>query len=88
VKVIHGRRAWIPDAFGAPEDTGLWGDEDDLGVRAEAVHLIVETAHPCLLPAKEPRRSKWRVGRLSADSPDGGWECVNPPKEGCEKGIL
>ncbi|QDN99704.1 Uma2 family endonuclease [Streptomyces sp. RLB3-17] len=46
VNVIHRRKAWIPDAFVAPEDTQPWGDEDDLGVRAEAVYPIVEVVSP------------------------------------------
>ncbi|WP_181802868.1 hypothetical protein [Streptomyces shenzhenensis] len=39
VNVIHNRKAWIPDAFVAPEDTEPCGDEDDMGVRADFVHL-------------------------------------------------
>ncbi|WP_217546279.1 Uma2 family endonuclease [Streptomyces sp. GbtcB6] len=44
--VIHDRKAWIPDVFVAPEDTEPCGDEDDMGVRADAVHLIVEVVSP------------------------------------------
>ncbi|MGW0841215.1 Uma2 family endonuclease [Streptomyces sp. NPDC002787] len=46
--VIHDSKAWIPDAFVAPEDTEPCGDEDedDLGVTAESVHLIVEVVSP------------------------------------------
>ena len=46
VNVIHKRKAWIPDAFVAPEDTAQCGDEDDLGVTAESVCLIVEVVSP------------------------------------------
>jgi Uma2 family endonuclease len=46
VNVIHKRKAWIPDAFVAPEDTESCSDEDDLGVRADSVHLIVEVVFP------------------------------------------
>jgi len=46
VNVIHKRKAWIPDAFVAPEDTEQCGDEDDLGVTAESVCLIVEVVSP------------------------------------------
>ncbi|MFD4502012.1 Uma2 family endonuclease [Streptomyces sp. NPDC058457] len=44
--VIHNCKAWIPDVFVAPEDTEPCGDEDDMGVRADAVHLIVEVVSP------------------------------------------
>jgi hypothetical protein len=44
--VIHNRRAWTPDAFVAPEDAEPCGDEDDLGVRADSVHLVVEVVSP------------------------------------------
>ncbi|MFG3294422.1 Uma2 family endonuclease [Streptomyces sp. NPDC048179] len=44
--VIHDRKAWIPDVFVAPEDTEPCGDEDDMGVRADAVHLVVEVVSP------------------------------------------
>jgi len=46
VNVIHSRKAWIPDAFVAPEDTEPCGDEDDMGVRADSVQLIVEVVSP------------------------------------------
>ncbi|MEV6593585.1 Uma2 family endonuclease [Streptomyces acidicola] len=46
VNVIHNRRAWIPDAVVAPEDTEPYGDEGDMGVRADSVHLIVEVVSP------------------------------------------
>jgi Uma2 family endonuclease len=46
VNVIHNRKAWIPDALVAPEDTEACGDEDDMGVKADSVHLIVEVVSP------------------------------------------
>lgn len=46
VNVIHHRKAWIPDAVVAPEDTEPCGDEDDMGIRAGSVHLIVEVVSP------------------------------------------
>jgi Uma2 family endonuclease len=46
VNVIHNRKAWIPDALVAPEDTEACGDEDDMGVKAGSVHLIVEVVFP------------------------------------------
>ncbi|WP_405911101.1 MULTISPECIES: Uma2 family endonuclease [unclassified Streptomyces] len=44
--VIHARRAWIPDGFVAPGDEELIATEDDLGVKASAVQLIVEIVSP------------------------------------------
>ena len=44
--VIHNRRAWIPDAFVAPEDTEPCRDEDDMGVTADSVRLVVEVVSP------------------------------------------
>lgn len=44
--VIHNRKAWIPDAFVAPEDTEPCRDEDDMGVSADSVHLIVGVVSP------------------------------------------
>lgn len=46
VNVIHNRKAWIPDAFVAPEYTEPYGDEEDLGVSADSVHLVVEVVSP------------------------------------------
>lgn len=46
MNVIHNRRAWIPDAFVAPEDTEPCRDEDDMGVTAEFVRLVVEVVSP------------------------------------------
>lgn len=44
--VIHNRKAWVPDALVAPEDTEPCGDEDDMGVRADSVYLVVEVVSP------------------------------------------
>ncbi|MFE1315934.1 Uma2 family endonuclease [Streptomyces sp. NPDC058755] len=44
--VIHNLKAWIPDVFVAPEDTESCSDEDDMGVRADSVQLIVEVVSP------------------------------------------
>lgn len=44
--VIHHRKAWVSDAFIAPEDTEPCSDEDDMGVRADSVHLVVEVVSP------------------------------------------
>ncbi|MFG2498494.1 Uma2 family endonuclease [Streptomyces sp. NPDC048441] len=41
-KVMYGRRVWIPDAFVGPEDLAPYVDEEGLGVKSEAVHLVVE----------------------------------------------
>lgn len=46
VNVIHNRKAWIPDVFVAPEDTESCGDEDDMGVKAECVQIVVEVVSP------------------------------------------
>ncbi|MFK0111233.1 Uma2 family endonuclease [Streptomyces sp. NPDC091217] len=44
--VIHKRKGWIPDAFVAPEDLEPHADEEGLGVKASAVHLVVEVVSP------------------------------------------
>ncbi|MYT69995.1 MULTISPECIES: Uma2 family endonuclease [unclassified Streptomyces] len=44
--VIHRLKSWIPDAFVGPEDLELYADEDGLGVKAEAVSLVVEVVSP------------------------------------------
>ncbi|WP_336407890.1 Uma2 family endonuclease [Streptomyces caniscabiei] len=44
--VIHNRGAWIPDAFVAPGDTEPCRDEDDMGVTADSVRLVVEVVSP------------------------------------------
>ncbi|MFE7837937.1 Uma2 family endonuclease [Streptomyces sp. NPDC057474] len=46
VNVIHHRKAWVPDAFVALEDTEPCRDEEDMGVVADSVHLIVEVVSP------------------------------------------
>ncbi|WP_338059946.1 Uma2 family endonuclease [Streptomyces ossamyceticus] len=46
VNVIHERKVWVPDAFVAPEDTESCRDEEDMGVRADSVQLIVEVVSP------------------------------------------
>lgn len=46
VNLIHKRRVWIPDAFVAPEDTEPCGDEEDMGVRADSVHIVIEVVSP------------------------------------------
>ncbi|MDQ1028150.1 hypothetical protein QF035_005732 [Streptomyces umbrinus] len=66
VNVIHKRRAWIPDAFVAPEDTEQCGDEDDLGVTAESVCLIVEVVSP---GSRNQDRDRDRVRKRRAPAP-------------------
>ncbi|KOU31622.1 hypothetical protein ADK52_03350 [Streptomyces sp. WM6372] len=44
--VIHDRRAWIPDVLVAPEDLEEHGSEDGIGVKASAVHVIIEVVSP------------------------------------------
>ncbi|MBV7696852.1 Uma2 family endonuclease [Streptomyces sp. TRM70350] len=44
--VIHARRAWIPDGLVAPRDAELIEAEDGLGIKASAVHVIVEVVSP------------------------------------------
>ncbi|MBA2945174.1 Uma2 family endonuclease [Streptomyces himalayensis] len=44
--VIHKRKVWIPDAVVGPEDLEPYADEDGLGVKAKAVHLVVEVVSP------------------------------------------
>lgn len=44
MEVISGRRSWAPDVLVAPDD--LAADEDELGVDASAVRLIVEVVSP------------------------------------------
>jgi Uma2 family endonuclease len=46
MNVVHKRKAWIPDVFVAPEDTEPYGDDDDMGVKADAVCLVVEVVSP------------------------------------------
>ncbi|MFI2617839.1 Uma2 family endonuclease [Streptomyces sp. NPDC018584] len=44
--VIHRRKAWIPDLFVAPEDLDEVPDEEDLGVDASGVAMVVEVVSP------------------------------------------
>ncbi|MGY0059754.1 Uma2 family endonuclease [Streptomyces sp. LZ34] len=44
--VIHGRKAWVPDLFVAPEDDEEFLTEDGLGFTASAVKLVVEVVSP------------------------------------------
>lgn len=44
--VIHRRKAWIPDVFIAPEDLDEIPDEEDLGVDAAGVPMVVEVVSP------------------------------------------
>ncbi|MFG2650881.1 Uma2 family endonuclease [Streptomyces sp. NPDC048436] len=51
--VIHHRKVWIPDIFVAPEDLDEIPDEEDLGVDAAGVSMVIEVVSP-------GRRSKRR----------------------------
>ncbi len=44
--VIHHLRSWIPDIFLAPEDLDEIPDEEDLGVDASGVPMVVEVVSP------------------------------------------
>ncbi|MEU6381045.1 Uma2 family endonuclease [Streptomyces sp. NPDC046909] len=44
--VIHQRKGWTPDLLIAPEDLDAHGHEEELGVTASAVSLIVEVVSP------------------------------------------
>ncbi|WPO73274.1 Uma2 family endonuclease [Streptomyces sp. KN37] len=44
--VIHRRKAWIPDLFVAPEDLDEVPDEEDLGVDASGVPMVIEVVSP------------------------------------------
>ncbi|MEV7196819.1 Uma2 family endonuclease [Streptomyces sp. NPDC093510] len=44
--VIHRSKAWIPDLFIAPEDLDEIPDEEDLGVDADGVAMVVEVVSP------------------------------------------
>ncbi|MFE3994667.1 Uma2 family endonuclease [Streptomyces goshikiensis] len=46
VYVIHGRRAWHPDVVVTSGDGPEQGTEDGIGIRAEAVRLVVEVVSP------------------------------------------
>ncbi|MEV1065472.1 Uma2 family endonuclease [Streptomyces sp. NPDC050263] len=42
--VVFRRKVWIPDVLVAPEDLDPYADDDELGVDAAAVRLVVEVA--------------------------------------------
>ncbi|MEU4795120.1 Uma2 family endonuclease [Streptomyces sp. NPDC023327] len=44
--LIHRSKVWIPDLFVAPEDLDEIPDEEDLGVDAAGVALVVEVVSP------------------------------------------
>jgi Uma2 family endonuclease len=44
--VIHRRKSWIPDIFVAPEDLDEIPDEEDLGVDATGVPMVIEVVSP------------------------------------------
>ncbi|OAH14118.1 Uma2 family endonuclease [Streptomyces jeddahensis] len=44
--VIHRRKSWIPDIFVGPEDLDEIPDEEDLGVDAAGVVLVIEVVSP------------------------------------------
>ncbi|WP_405677716.1 Uma2 family endonuclease [Streptomyces sp. NBC_01511] len=44
--VIHQRKCWIPDLFVAPDDPDEIPDEEDLGVDAAGVVMVVEVVSP------------------------------------------
>ncbi|MFD6437354.1 Uma2 family endonuclease [Streptomyces venezuelae] len=46
VNVLHHRKCWIPDLFVAPAELDEIPDEEDLGVDAAGVALIVEVVSP------------------------------------------
>ncbi|MFD6417364.1 Uma2 family endonuclease [Streptomyces sp. NPDC060194] len=46
INVIHRRKAWIPDIVVAPAELDEVPDEDDLGVGAAAVPLVIEVVSP------------------------------------------
>ena len=46
MNIIHGRKVWIPDLFIVPEDAEEHITDDGLGIKASAVHLVVEVASP------------------------------------------
>ncbi|WP_327384833.1 Uma2 family endonuclease [Streptomyces sp. NBC_01207] len=46
INVIHKRKVWIPDLFIAPANTEEHVTEDELGIDAVAVDLIVEVVSP------------------------------------------
>lgn len=44
--VIYRRKSWIPDIFVAPEDLDEIPDEEDLGVDAAGVPVVIEVVSP------------------------------------------
>jgi hypothetical protein len=44
--VIHRRKCWIPDLFVAPSDADEIPDEEDLGVDATGVSMVIEVVSP------------------------------------------
>ncbi|MEU8959706.1 Uma2 family endonuclease [Streptomyces sp. NPDC048518] len=44
--IFHGRKCWIPDLFIGPLDPDEIPDEEDLGVDASGVALVVEVVSP------------------------------------------
>ncbi|MFF3376481.1 Uma2 family endonuclease [Streptomyces sp. NPDC002680] len=46
INVIYRRKSWIPDLFIAPRDLDDIPDEDDLGVDAAGVLMVVEVVSP------------------------------------------
>ncbi|WP_030416134.1 Uma2 family endonuclease [Streptomyces sp. NRRL S-1448] len=46
MNVIHGRKLWIPDGFVVPKDPEEHMTEDGVGIRADAVQLVIEVVSP------------------------------------------
>jgi Uma2 family endonuclease len=46
MNVIHAHRAWIPDGLVGPWDVEPAEAEDDLGIKASAVQVVVEVVSP------------------------------------------
>ncbi|WP_343242852.1 Uma2 family endonuclease [Streptomyces sp. SID12501] len=46
MNVIHPLRTWVPDGFVAPRDGESIETEDDLGINASAVHVVIEVVSP------------------------------------------
>ncbi|MFF4290609.1 Uma2 family endonuclease [Streptomyces sp. NPDC001633] len=46
MNVIHGRKLWIPDGFVVPKDSEEHVTDDGVGIKAEAVQLIIEVVSP------------------------------------------
>lgn len=58
--VIHRRKCWIPDLFVAPADPDEIPDEEDLGVDAAGVVMVVEVVSPGLRDVERDRIRKRR----------------------------